>query len=99
MNKVGILATLQARTGKESDVEQFLSSAIPLVAAEVGTMAWFAFKVGPATFGIFDTFKDDEGHNAHVTGEVAKAFFARAGELFISPPQIQMVDSRGKTLD
>jgi hypothetical protein len=80
MNKVGILATLQARTGKEADVEQFLSSATPLVAAEVGTTAWFAFKIGPATFGIFDTFKDDEGRNAHVTGEVAKALFARAEE-------------------
>ena len=59
MNKVGILATLQARTGKEEDVEQFLSSATPLVAAELAT-AWFAFKIGSATFGIFDTFKDDE---------------------------------------
>ena len=92
MNKVGILATLQARTGKEADVEQFLCSATPLVAAEVGTTAWFAFKIGPATFGIFDTFKDDEGRNAHVTGEVAKALFARADELFVSQPQIQMID-------
>src|ERR1700677_1071689 len=92
MNKVGILATLQARTGKEADFEEFPRSAPPLVAAEVGTPAWFAFKIGPATFGIFDTFKDDDGRNAHVTGEVAKALFARAEELFVSHPQIQMVD-------
>ena len=52
MNKVGILATLQARTGKEADVEQFLSSATPLVAAEVGTTAWFAIKIGPATLRV-----------------------------------------------
>jgi quinol monooxygenase YgiN len=91
MNRVGILATLQARHGKEVDVEKFLKSARPLVAAEVGTTAWFAFKIGPATFGIFDTFKDDQGRS-HVNGEVAKALFARAEELFVTKPQIEMVD-------
>jgi quinol monooxygenase YgiN len=92
MNRVGILATLQARPGKEIKVEEFLKSATPLVAAEVGTTAWFAFKIGPATFGIFDTFNDQQGRSAHVNGEVAKALFARAEELFVTAPQIQMVD-------
>jgi quinol monooxygenase YgiN len=92
VNKVGILATLQARPGKEADVEQFLLSARPLVVAETGTTAWFAFKIGPATFGIFDTFEGEEGRSAHVNGEVAKALFARAEELFISQPDIKPVD-------
>ena len=88
MNKVGILATLQARPGKEADVEEFLRSAGPLVAAETGTRAWFAFKVAPATFGIFDTFKDENGRSAHVNGEIAKALFAKAGELLTKAPEI-----------
>ena len=92
MTKVGILVTLQARPGKEVDVEQFLSLATPLVAAEVGTTAWFAFKIGPQAFGIFDTFNDEEGRNAHISGEVAKVLFARAEELFVTHPQVQMVD-------
>jgi len=92
MNKVGILATLEARPGKERKVEEFQKSATPLVAAEVGTTAWFAFKLGPATFGIFDTFNDEQGRTAHINGEVAKALFARAEELFVTAPQIQMVD-------
>ena len=92
MNKVGLLATLQARPGKETDVEQFLRSAGPLVEAETGTTAWFAFKVAPGTFGIFDTFKDQEGRSAHVNGEVAKALFSRAEELFVSHPDIKPVD-------
>ena len=92
MNKVGILAMLQARQGKEAEVEQFLSLAAPLVAEEVGTTAWFAFRLGPATFGIFDTFKDEEGRNAHLTGEVAKALFAHAEELLFTPPQVDMVE-------
>jgi quinol monooxygenase YgiN len=92
VNKVGILATLQARPGKEAKVEEFLRSAGPLVEAETGTTAWFAFKIGPATFGIFDTFQDEDGRNAHVNGEIAKALFAKADELFITYPEIKPVD-------
>ena len=92
MNKVGILAPLQSRPGKEAEVEQVLQPARPLVEAETGTTAWFAFKVGPATFGIFDTFEDEEGRKAHINGEVAKALFARAEELFVTHPQIQTAD-------
>jgi quinol monooxygenase YgiN len=73
-------------------VEQFLRSAGPLVEAETGTTAWFAFKVAPATFGIFDTFKDEDGRNAHVNGEIAKALVARAEELFVAHPDIKPVD-------
>lgn len=92
MNKVGLLATLQARPGKEVDVEQFLLSAGPLVEAETGTTTWFAFKITHATFGIFDTFKNEDGRSAHVKGEVAKALFARAEELFVAHPEISPVD-------
>jgi quinol monooxygenase YgiN len=92
LNRFGILVTVTARPGKEIEVEEFLRSATPLVAAEVGTTSWFAFKLGPATFGIFDTFKDEQARSAHVNGEVAKALFARADELFLSAPRIEMVD-------
>src|ERR1700758_240719 len=92
MNKFGILATLQARPGKEAEVETFLRSARPLVEAETGTTAWFAFRISAATFGIFDTFKDEDGRAAHVNGEVAKALFARAEELFVAHPDIKPVD-------
>jgi quinol monooxygenase YgiN len=92
MNRFGILATLEARSGKEDEVETFLRSAVPLVEAEVGTTTWFAFKIGPSTFGIFDTFHNEEGRDAHINGEVAKALFARATELFRETPKIVTVD-------
>lgn len=81
MNRVGILAPLQSRPGKEAEVEQVLQSARPLVEAETGTTAWFAFKVGPAMFGIFDTLEDEEGRKAHIHGEVAKALLQRRQRL------------------
>jgi quinol monooxygenase YgiN len=92
MNRLGILATLQARPGKEAEVESFLQSATPLVEAETGTTAWFSFRIGATSFGIFDTFKDEAGRSAHVNGAVARALFARAEELFVASPQIQAVE-------
>ena len=92
VNKVGLLVMLQARPGKEAEVEQFLRSAGPLVDAETGTTSWFAFRVAPATFGIFDTFADEDGRSAHVNGEIAKALFGRAEELFVARPDVKLVD-------
>ena len=92
MDRFAILATLEARPGKESAVEQFLKSAQPLAERERGTTTWFALRIGPATFGIFDTFANEAGLQAHLSGEIAKALFARAEELFAKPPQIQQAE-------
>ena len=92
MEKVGLLALLEARAGKESAVKEFLESAETLALQEEDTISWFAFRVGPTTFGIFDTFADEDGRSAHLNGDIAKILLARAEELLASPPQIQMVD-------
>jgi quinol monooxygenase YgiN len=98
MSKFGLLATLQARPGKEAEVEAFLKSAVPLVQAEGGTTTWYAFKIASSTFGIFDTFEDEQGRTAHIGGEVAKALFARAEELFVTSPDIKAVDILAENL-
>jgi len=89
MEQLGILAVLEAKAGKERDVEQFLKSAVSLAEREQQTVSWYAMKLGPSTFGIFDTFADQKGREAHLTGDIAKALFARAEELFAKPPVIQ----------
>lgn len=83
---------LDAKPGLESKVEEFLTSALPLVEAEPATKVWFAIRMGQATFGIFDAFPDDAGREAHLAGKVAEALMARAGELFSTPPQIERID-------
>ena len=88
MDKLSILVQLEAKPGKEDEVEKFLKSALPLVQAETGTTTWYALKMGPSKFGIFDTFPDEKGRNAHLGGEVAKALFAKAEDLFAKPPAI-----------
>ena len=92
MDRFGILAILEAKPGKEQEVADFLKSARPLVLQEVGTSAWYAFQTGATSFGIFDTFADEDGRNAHLTGEVAKALFAKADELFADAPKISMAE-------
>jgi quinol monooxygenase YgiN len=92
MDHFALLAVLDARPEKEKEVEDFLKSAQPLALQETGTTTWYALKIGPAKYGIFDTFPNDEARNAHLTGEIAKALFAKAEELFLTPPKIDMLE-------
>jgi quinol monooxygenase YgiN len=92
MDRFALLALLESKPGKEKEVEEFLKSAQPLAATETGTTTWYAVKLGPSKFGIFDTFKDEDGRDAHLSGEIAKALMANAGELLAKPPQIEKLD-------
>jgi quinol monooxygenase YgiN len=95
MNKtvsVGILATLKVKPGKEDDVEEFLKSALPLAIQEEATTVWFALRIGPSTFGIFDAFTDETGRAAHLSGPIASALMAKWQELLSEPPIIEKVD-------
>jgi quinol monooxygenase YgiN len=88
MSRVSIWAQLEAKPGKEKELEEFLKSAQPLAVREAGTLSWYAIKMGPGKYGIFDTFADENGRNAHLNGEIAKALFAKAGELLAKAPDI-----------
>ena len=92
MDARGLLVMLEARPGKEADAEAFLKSAQPLALKEKATLKWYAIKIGPGKFGIFDTFANEAGRNAHLSGDIAKALGVRASELFAVPPQVQKVD-------
>ena len=92
MLKVGIVALLEARPGKEAVLADLLRSAQALAAQEAGTVVWYAFQSGPRSFGIFDAFADEAGRNAHLQGQIAAALMGRADELLSSPPDIRKVD-------
>jgi quinol monooxygenase YgiN len=90
--RLALVAKLEAKPGKETEVESFLKGALPLVQQEPGTIAWFAIRMGTSSFGIFDVFNDDAGRQAHLSGKVAAALMAKAAELFAKPPEIQKWD-------
>jgi quinol monooxygenase YgiN len=92
MVTVALWVRLEAKKGKEKDVEAFLKSGLSIVQAEQGTTTWFALRVGPSTYGIFDAFQDEDGRNAHLNGRVAAALKEKASELFSEPPSIEKVD-------
>jgi quinol monooxygenase YgiN len=92
MVKVALLVRLEAKPGKESAVEEFLRSGLALVQQEPATTTWYGIKLGPSTYGIFDTFADDAGRQAHLSGRVAAALMAKASELLARPPVIENVE-------
>ena len=92
MVKVALFVRLEAKAGKEAEVAAFLKSGLALVEEEPATTAWFGIQLGPSTFGIFDAFPDDAGRDAHLSGRVAAALMANAGELLSQPPSIEKVD-------
>jgi len=79
--RIGLLVTMKAKPGKDQEVTDFLLGGLPLVNQEPGTQSWYAFQVDERTFGIFDTFENEVGRQAHLTGEVAKALLANADDL------------------
>jgi quinol monooxygenase YgiN len=92
MAKLAIWAMLESKPGKEREVEEFLKSAQPLAEKEEGTLTWYALKIAPSKFGIFDTFAAESGREAHLNGEIAKALFAKAKDLFAKEPEIHKVE-------
>ena len=92
MVKTALYVHLEAKPGKEAEVQKFLEGGLALVNQEPATTAWFGIKMGPSTFGIFDAFPDEAGRNAHLNGQVAAALMAKASELFATPPKIEKID-------
>ena len=88
----GILALLEAKSGKGDDLGAFLENGRAIAAAEEGTVTWYAFKLGPTSYGIFDTFETEDARTAHIEGEIPKALTSVAPELLAREPDIRMVD-------
>ena len=92
MVTVGLYVRLEAKKGKEEEVEEFLRAGLAMAEEEPGTTAWFAIRLGPTSFGIFDVFPVDAGRQAHLSGRVAAALIGKASALFSKPPVIEKVD-------
>ncbi|HZR46725.1 MAG TPA: hypothetical protein VFA47_08485 [Candidatus Manganitrophaceae bacterium] len=92
MVKVALFVRLEAKPGKEKEVETFLRGGLSIVQEEPATTTWYAIRLGPSAFGIFDTFPDEGGRQAHLSGRVAAALMAKASDLLAKPPVIEKVD-------
>ena len=92
MTQHALYVQLEAKPGKEQEVATFLSGARTMVDDEPDTTAWFAIRMGPRMFGIFDAFANERGRDAHLQGRLAKQITSKAPDLFVKMPEIQRVE-------
>ena len=92
MAKYALYAELKAQPGKEAAVETFLKQGAQMAQTETGTVNWYGFKEDkPGVFGIFDTFHDEAGRDAHLNGPIAQALMAKSDEYFTEVPVIHKI--------
>jgi quinol monooxygenase YgiN len=92
MAKQAIWVMLKAKAGKEQEVEAFLAQGAQMAADEAGTVTWYGVRMGPGVYGVFDTFEDEAGRDAHLDGEIAKALMAKAPDLFANELRIERME-------
>lgn len=92
MAKQAIWVMLKAKPGKEADVEAFLKQGADMSNDEPETITWYGVKIAPGMYGVFDTFDDEAGRDAHMNGEIAKALMAKAPELFANELKIEKME-------
>jgi quinol monooxygenase YgiN len=92
MAKQAIWVMLKAKPGKESDVEAFLKQGATMSNDEPQTVTWYGVKMAPGVYGVFDTFDDEAGRDAHMNGEIAKALMANAPDLFSNEIRIEQME-------
>ncbi len=95
MPTVSLFVRLEAKPGKEQDVAAFLKQGLELAEQEQTTPVWFALRLGPSTFGVFDAFRDETGRQNHLNGPIAQALMAQAPVLLAAPPVIERIDVLG----
>lgn len=88
MIKLALFARLKAKPGKEAEVAAFVELGLALASQEANTPIWFALRLSPSTFGVFDAFTDEAGRQAHLNGPIAAALMANAPEMLAGPPGI-----------
>jgi len=98
MLTVSLFVRLEAKPGKDAELAAFLMQGLELARQEATTPLWFALRIGPSTFGIFDAFADEAGRRAHLNGPIAQALMAQAPNLLASPPVIERVEVLGAKL-
>ncbi|SIT43052.1 conserved hypothetical protein [Paraburkholderia ribeironis] len=92
MIKKALFVRLEARPGKEQAVADFLDAGLEMTNREATTPIWFALKLSPTTFGVFDAFASEEDRQAHLAGDMANSLMARVEQMLASPPSVELID-------
>jgi quinol monooxygenase YgiN len=88
----GLLTRLSARSDRDADVKQFLSSVLALSEQEPDTTASFAVRFGRGEYGIIDIFPNEAARQAHLEGPVPAALEEQRTNLFDDDPHVQKLE-------
>ncbi len=90
--QLALFVRLEAKHGKEAQVERLIRDGLTMVQQEPQTTVWFGIRLSGSTFGIFDAFPNEQARQAHLAGRLAAALMEKAPDLLSHPPSIEKVE-------
>jgi quinol monooxygenase YgiN len=87
---LGSLVRFEGKPGKDAEFENFLKEVLSDVRLAPGTTVWFALRMTPSTFGVFDAFPDEDARQTHFAAGFVRA--EQAADLLEHPPTFEKVD-------
>jgi len=91
MKNIGLLIRIKSKPESSERVAQLLEKAVNMVKNEMHTLTWYSFRIDKDTFGVFDTFNDEIGREAHLRGALLQLLTDKTEELLIGPPEIEKI--------
>jgi hypothetical protein len=88
---LALFVRLDARTGREDEVEALLRSIQPLVGATEPVRCWFALQMAPQVYGLFSTFDSEADREAYLQ-VLSQVWAERTSELLSRPPVTEKVE-------
>lgn len=64
MAVVGVLARFEALPDTDAEIRQFFADGLQIVEQQPASTRWFAFRVGPTSYGAFATFESEDDRAA-----------------------------------
>ena len=83
---------LEAKSGREDEVETLLRDILACVDREPGTGPWYGVRYTQSIFGIFETFPDEAAREAHLNGRGARILADRSNAVLAAPARIDKLD-------
>jgi hypothetical protein len=88
----GLLVRLEAKPGREADLEASLTSGLAAILEEPDTTAWLAIRLGPTGFAVVDAFPDDAGRQFHLDADKIRVTNTAYMNMHAEPPSFTQTD-------
>ena len=91
MATVGVLAHFEFKPDRIDDAAQFFQAGAVIVADQPETTRWFAFRLGPSSYGAFAVFANEADRDALLASGGPRSSRVRA-DLFVREPTFEKVE-------